>query len=343
LISSFAPLLRRESIYTRFEHLISEGEGMLKSLISLFLTFSPFLSFSSFVSLSVVLCLSHASAKEKLQESVRLIVRGDDLGMTQGSIDAFEQAIIKGVLTCASIQVPAPWFEAAVELTERHPAMCYGIHLTLIGEWRGYRWRPVLPYNRVPSLVDEDGYLHNCPENLLASKPKVGEVEAELRAQIDLAKKKGVPVSYLDFHYLDVGSLPGCENIVPKLAREYGLPVSMAAGESLARGKYLVPETDELILDDAGVYNVPVEQKLESAIRMLEELEPGLWLWICHPGTDTPEQNALIHSFAPHIIAGPGVGGHRAVILDILTDIAVKSTILRNGIILTDYKSIDPR
>jgi len=48
-----------------------------------------------------------------------LIVRGDDFGMTQGSLVAFERAFKEGILTCASLQVPAPWFEAAA-LTTRH-------------------------------------------------------------------------------------------------------------------------------------------------------------------------------------------------------------------------------
>ena len=36
------------------------------------------------------------------QNDIRLIVRGDDIGMTQGSIAAFQRAFNQGVLTCAS-------------------------------------------------------------------------------------------------------------------------------------------------------------------------------------------------------------------------------------------------
>ena len=51
-----------------------------------------------------------------LAEEIRLIVRGDDFGMTQGSLIAFEKAFDEGVLTCWSVLVPAPWFEGAAEL-----------------------------------------------------------------------------------------------------------------------------------------------------------------------------------------------------------------------------------
>jgi hypothetical protein len=102
--------------------------------------------------LSVVFCsifLLLLSNRLIAANTIQLIVRGDDLGMTQGSITAFERIFNDGILTCGSIQVCAPWFEAAASLAKRNPKWCMGIHLTLIGEWRGYRWRPVLPWGQI--------------------------------------------------------------------------------------------------------------------------------------------------------------------------------------------------
>ncbi len=270
----------------------------------------------------VCFCVHFVSAQENDNEKTYLIVRGDDLGMTQGSIEAFDQAIINGVLTCASIQVPAPWFEAAAELTGRHPEFCFGIHMTLVGEWRGYRWRPVLPYDKIPSLVDEEGYLFTSPEKLFASNPEPDEIEAELRAQIDLALKKGIPVSYLDQHYLNFDELPRGSQIKQKLSEEYGLPISGQLEEKRA----------------SGIYNVAVEKKVEEAVNMIEGLGSGLYLWVCHPGIDSPEQNALMHSYPEHIFRNKGVGKHRAEVLKALTSYDVKASVIRKGIILTDYK-----
>jgi hypothetical protein len=59
----------------------------------------------------LVRTLLHAEGEE-----IRLIVRGDDLGMTEGSLVAFESAFNKGILTCGSVIVCAPWFEAAAGL-----------------------------------------------------------------------------------------------------------------------------------------------------------------------------------------------------------------------------------
>jgi predicted glycoside hydrolase/deacetylase ChbG (UPF0249 family) len=262
--------------------------------------------------------------QEAKADAIRLIVRGDDLGMTQGSVEAFEQAFAKGILTCASMQVPGPLFKAAADLYKKFPTKCYGIHLTLVAEWRGYRWRPILPYDKIPSLVDEDGYLHQSPAALIANSPKSSEIEAELRAQIELAKKKGIQISYLYDHYGAVSSCPNGVNILEKIAKEYNLPIASKVGESPAR----------------GIYTVPENAKLASAIQMLDELEPGLWLWVCHPGIDSPEQNSLIHFFPEHIMRGGGFGAHRAAVLDVLTNPGVTSTILRKRIVLTDYRDV---
>jgi len=113
---------------------------------------------------------------------IRLIVRGDDLAMTPACNVAIEKCFREGILTCAAMLVPAPWFEEAAKMAREHPDWCIGVHLTVIGEWRGYRWRPVLPYSSVPSIVDEDGFLPQSPREFYALSPDYGQVEREFRA-----------------------------------------------------------------------------------------------------------------------------------------------------------------
>ena len=265
----------------------------------------------------IILLVNTGMAKA---QDIRLIIRGDDMGMTQGSLVAFERAFNNGVLTCGALQVPAPWFEGAAELCSKNPGWCVGVHLCLIGEWRGYRWRPVLPWDKVSSLVDEDGFLFRYPDELLANNPKPEEMEAELRAQVELAIKKGVNVQYIDIHY---GGLD--REIVNKIGRDYDVPVSGTMGEKRF----------------GSIYMTPVEQKIERAVELLEKLEePGLYIWVCHVGIDSPEQNALIHTLPEHIFPGGGVGKHRAAETNALTSIEVKSIILKKGIKLTNYREL---
>jgi len=263
-------------------------------------------------------------AAAKAQDEIKLIVRGDDMGMTQGCNEAFELAFNNGVLTSGAIQVPAPWFETAAEMAKKNPGWCVGVHLCLIGEWQGYRWRPVLPYDKVSSLVDEDGNLYRHPDDLFAAEPSLSEIEAEFRAQIELALKRGVNVQYLDTHYLGYTSYPGIEDVFKKLGREYNLPISGMMDETRMR----------------GVYNVPVDEKIDTAVNQILELTPGTWLWVCHIGIDSPEQNALIHTKPSDIFLGGGVGKHRAGELGVLTDINVRSALMKKGVKLISYTDL---
>jgi hypothetical protein len=196
-----------------------------------------------------------------------------------------------------------------------------GVHLAIIAEWQGYRWRPVLPWDRVKSIVDEDGFLYTDPLELFARNPKIEEIEAEFRAQIELVKKRGVRIQYLDTHYLGYTQYPGIEDVFKRIARDYNLPLSGMMDEKRM----------------PGVYMAPVEQKTALAAKQLEELQPGLWLWVCHIGINSPEQDALFHTRPADIFPGPGVGKHRAAELAALLSNDVKASILRKGIILTNY------
>ncbi len=256
---------------------------------------------------------------------IRLVVRGDDLGMTQGSLIAIERSFKQGILTCASMLVCGPWFEGAASLLRNNPGLCAGVHLSLVGEWRGYRWRPVLPWDKIPSLVDEDGFLFRYPEELLARKLKLEEIEAEWRAQITLAKKK-VKIDYLDAHYIGFRAYPGMEDLILRIAKEYSLPISGWMGEKR------IP----------GVYATPIGEKRKKAETQLRGLPPGLWLWVNHPGIDSPEQNALVHTDPAEVFPGGGVGKHRAEETNVLISPEIKAIIKEKGIVLTSYRDLNP-
>jgi len=78
--------------------------------------------------------------------------------------------------------VPCPWFPEIADYAKSHPAADFGLHLTLTSERVYYRWGPVAPRDKVPSLVDANGYLHH--DWLPETRIDPNDVETELRAQI---------------------------------------------------------------------------------------------------------------------------------------------------------------
>jgi YdjC-like protein len=139
--------------------------------------------------------------------------------------------------------------------------------------------------------------------------PKIEEIDAELRAQINLAKKKGVNIQYIDTHYMGMGDYSGLRGVIQKIGRDYKLPISSQMGE-----KHL-----------GRVYRVFVKEKKSEALKMLGKLQPGLWLWVCHIGIDSPEQDALLHSATDEVISDGRVGRHRAAELDVVMSPEVKA------------------
>src|ERR1017187_4826113 len=70
--------------------------------------------------------------------------------------------------------------------------------ITLTSERVYYRWGPVAPADKIPSLVDKNGYFHHDWEQNEPINAK--EVEVELRAQIERALAMGVRPTHLDSH-----------------------------------------------------------------------------------------------------------------------------------------------
>jgi len=61
---------------------------------------------------------------------------------------------------------------------------------------------------------------------------------------------------------------------------------------------------------------------------------------VAHPGIDSPEQRALVHSKMEDFPAAGGVGPHRAQETDTLTSLKIKEKIAEKRIKLTNYREL---
>ena len=158
------------------------------------------------LSLSFIIFLALFSANCQSQDEIRLIIRGDDIGSTHaanlGCIKSYQEGIMKSV----EIMVPCAWFPEAVRMLNENPGLDVGVHLTFTSEWENVKWRPL---THATSICDEDGYFFpmiwpndRFPENrtLIGSDWDLGEIEAEMRAQIELATRHIPQVSHLSCH-----------------------------------------------------------------------------------------------------------------------------------------------
>ena len=159
-----------------------------------------------------------------------LIVHGDDLGMNHSANAASIKAFESGLLNSGSIMVPCPWFPEIAAYARSHPEADLGLHLTLTSEWAYYRWRPVLPKDRVPSLLDQQGYL--CPATHDALHMDVKEVEAETRAQIERAKAFGIQPTHLDTHMNTLYQSQELFEVLLRVAHHCNLPIGVSRDSS---------------------------------------------------------------------------------------------------------------
>lgn len=259
------------------------------------------------------------SFNEFLEKRIRLIVRTDDIGMNHSSNMALERLLKEGVVTAASVLVNTPWLDEAVDILKDHPETSIGVHTCLNAEWKHYRWGPILSANEVPSLVDQWGDFFGRRKDLVANRPRIDEVEKEVRAQIERALAKGLNVSYVDSHMEATVENQEMRELLEKIAQDYGLAMSNYFGEK----------------GTSPIYSVPPSRKTAALIDGLDSLsEPGLYMVIAHPAVKTPEMEALEDMNANGLSNMPD---HRQAELDALCDPRLRELLDRKEIELTGY------
>jgi predicted glycoside hydrolase/deacetylase ChbG (UPF0249 family) len=256
--------------------------------------------------------------------AIRLIVQADDLGAAHGINVASIQAYTQGIVRSVNVIVPAPWTPEAVALLQQHPDLDAGVHLAITSEWSRIKWRPL---TTAPSLVDARGYFFPMvwPNDRLPPKsslkehaPALVEIERELRAQIEFAKRE-IPQLTYTWNHMGFDSLaPEIRELTIKLTKEYGLVTPFDLGVQYIGHVYESTDTGAV--------------KASKLAAKLESLGPGTWLMVDHAAVDTPETQALGHPGYENVAAD------RSAVLEAWTSAAVKDVVRRRSITLTNYR-----
>jgi hypothetical protein len=257
---------------------------------------------------------------------IRLLVRADDMGVAESVNEACIKTYRQGIVKSVEMIVPGPWFLDAVKRLKENPDLDVGVHLALTSEWERVKWGPL---TSAPSLVDADGYFRPMTKQrpdfppdtgFVDANPNLAEVERELRAQIETARRHlGKQVSHVSSHMGAARATPELAALTTRLAAEYGLGIDDA--ELKSAGSF-------------GTNNSSGEQREQALVDLIEKLEPGNWLLVEHPALDTPEMHSIGHKGYENVAA------HRAAVTSAFTSVRVKEAIARRNVALISYADV---
>jgi predicted glycoside hydrolase/deacetylase ChbG (UPF0249 family) len=242
-----------------------------------------------------------AAAVSLSAAEIKLILHADDFGMSHSVNRATMELLDSGRVSSASIMMPCPWVAEAAAYARSHPDKDLGLHLTLTSEWKTLRWAPVAPVDKVPGLLDAEGYLWPSEVDV-ASHASAQEVETELRAQIEKAKRLGIRFTHFDTHMGTLYTRPDFFDVFDKLGREFGVPIlRVKPGDTEAqRGipksvidHMIAQQTEAFRLDrlvrDGAAGAQTVEERRKAYQTVLHGLKPGVTMMIVHVGRLDPE------------------------------------------------------
>jgi predicted glycoside hydrolase/deacetylase ChbG (UPF0249 family) len=252
-----------------------------------------------------------------------------------------------GDLQSAAVMVPCPYAEEMIEWAKTRTSPDIGLHLTLTSEWKTWRWGPVSDPAKVPGLIDPAGKLwEDVP--YVVMNASAGEVETEIRAQIDKVLAMGYTPTHIDTH---MGTLYGSAEFLKvflKIATEYNIPANavdyadtLMAEKFRKEGYPITEEYGEIIdqytlpkLDDH--FSVPdgksYEDKRTKFFKLLDSLNPGLTYMIFHPSVETDNLKTITNSWHQRVWEA-----------QLFSDPVVKNYIKKNGIIITTWKEVMKR
>ena len=225
-----------------------------------------------------------------------VIIHADDLGVSHSENAASIMAMQKGSVSSASIMVSCPWFPEIAAYAQSNPSADLGLHITLTSEWKYYKWGPVSAKEKVPGLVNKNGFLYSAVDSVYQTA-SAAEVETEIRNQVIRAKQFGVDRTDLDAHMGTALQRLDYFKAYLKIGHEFKIPVFIPRLlEAGLKVKFDSIVSDKDVLVDYILSASPQDFKNGFAnfyTNGLKNLKPGLTYLIIHTAYDNEEMRAV--------------------------------------------------
>lgn len=275
----------------------------------------------------------------------RLIVTGDDFGLSIPVNEAIETAHRDGILTAACLMVGAPAAADAVARARRLPDLAVGLHVVVS------RGRPVLPPEAIPDLVDDSGLfddrLVRAGFRYFFGPEARRQLKAEIAAQFEAFRETGLALDHVNAHN-HMHLHPTVLGLILFFGRRYGMKAIRLPLEPVARGDLARQTLGALLalwispiksrLRRAGVHHNDYIFGLHDAGRMdrerllaiLPNLPDGTTEILLHPATrrwDDMDPAAASYGFEAEFEA--------------LVDADVRAAVTRSGAVLGAFRDLN--
>jgi|TARA_B110000977_G_scaffold75523_1_gene101887 predicted glycoside hydrolase/deacetylase ChbG (UPF0249 family) len=223
-----------------------------------------------------------------------LIIHADDLGLARSVNKASFEALSKEFVNSASVMMPSPFAEEVAAYYLEHPQIDLGLHLTFTAEWTDYKWPGVAPANKIETLLDDEGFLHQKKVTVIKEGINA-EIKTELQAQIDYARALGMSPTHMDSHEGTLFFDPAFFRTYIEVGHQNQIPVFVP--------KLLAPHFDEhfplppqVVLVDQmfmALKGTELDAMESYYAEVLSSIKPGLNQLLVHLAFDEEEMKAI--------------------------------------------------
>lgn len=152
-----------------------------------------------------------------MNKPTKVIINADDLGASLKVNNAIFDLMSRRLISSATMMANGSAIDDAISKCKDYPYCSFGIHLNLT------QFRPLIYDKRLAPLLNVAGYYQRDSVRTVSLIPDLrNAIFAELSAQIESLKSKGVSISHIDSHH-HIHTIPKLFGVVKALQSRFGI------------------------------------------------------------------------------------------------------------------------